>query len=93
MYSLDYTGKFKKDLKQCERRGYDMILIRTVIKYMEEHGQAPQANRPHRLHGKLSGFWECHIDPDWVLIYDIQQTIQLVTLARTGTHSDLLSKK
>lgn len=93
MYSLDYTGKFKKDLKLCQKRGYDMNLIREVIVFMEEHGQAPEENKPHKLHGKLLGYWECHIEPDWLLIYDIQDSIRLITLARTGTHSDLLSKK
>lgn len=93
MYSLDYTGKFKKDLKLCQKRGYDMNLIREVIVFMEEHGQAPEENKPHKLQGKLLGYWECHIEPDWLLIYDIQDSIRLITLARTGTHSDLLSKK
>ncbi len=93
MYSLDYTGKFKKDLKRCQKRGYDMNLIREVIVFMEEHGQAPEENKPHKLQGKLLGYWECHIEPDWLLIYDIQDSIRLITLARTGTHSDLLSKK
>ena len=93
MYSLDYTGKFKKDLKLCQKRGYDMNLIREVIVFMEEHGQAPEENKPHKLQGKLLGYWECHIEPNWLLIYDIQDSIRLITLARTGTHSDLLSKK
>ena len=70
-----------------------MNLIREVIVYMEEHGQAPEENMPHKLQGKLLGYWECHIEPDWLLIYDIQDSIRLITLARTGTHSDLLSKK
>lgn len=93
MYSLDYTGKFKKDLKLCQKRGYDMNLIREVIVFMEEHGQAPEENKPHKLQGKLLGYWECHIEPDWLLIYDIKDSIRLITLARTGTHSELLSKK
>ena len=93
MYELDYTGKFKKDVKTCQRRGYDMDLLRTVILYLEKDGQVPKEYKPHTLKGKLKGYWECHITPDWLLIYDVQDKIRLVSLARTGTHSDLLSKK
>ena len=89
MYQLDYTGKFKKDLKLCQKRGYDMTAIRTVIKYLEVDGQVPEQYLPHKLVGKLQGYWECHIEPNWLLIYDIKETIKLVSLARTGTHSDL----
>lgn len=89
MYELDYTGKFKKDLKTCEKRGYNMAEIRTVIKYLEIDGQVPEIYKPHKLVGKLRGYWECHIQPDWLLIYDVKDTIRLVSLARTGTHSDL----
>jgi len=89
MYELDYTGKFKKDLKTCEKRGYNMAEIRTAIKHLEQDGQVPEIYKPHKLVGKLRGYWECHIQPDWLLIYDVKDTIKLVSLARTGTHSDL----
>lgn len=93
MYELDYTGKFKKDMKTCQKRGYNMDLLRQVIEYLEKDGQVPGKYNPHTLKGKLRGFWECHITPDWILIYDVQDKVRLVSLARTGTHSDLLSKK
>ena len=93
MYTLDYTGRFKKDVIVCQRRGYDLAALQRVIKFLEEDGQVPQNYKPHKLSGKLSGFWECHIESNWLLIYDIQDTIRLVSLVRTGTHSDLLSKK
>ena len=93
MYELDYTGKFKKDVKTCQKRGYNLDLLQKVIKHLETDGQVPATYDPHKLKGKLNGFWECHITPDWLLIYDIQERIRLVSLARTGTHSDLLSKK
>lgn len=66
-----------------------MAEIRTVIKYLEIDGQVPEIYKPHKLVGKLRGYWECHIQPDWLLIYDVKDTIRLVSLARTGTHSDL----
>lgn len=89
MYELDYTGKFKKDLKTCQKRGYNMAEIRIAIQYLEQDGQVPEIYKPHKLVGKLKGYWECHIQPDWLLIYDVKDTIKLVSLARTGTHSDL----
>ena len=92
MYQLDYTGKFKKDVKTCEKRGYDLSALRTVIKHLEEEGQVPAEYLPHKLVGKLRGYWECHIDSNWLLIYDVKETIELVSLARTGTHSDLFKK-
>ena len=92
MYQLDYTGKFRKDLQCCQKRGYDMTEIKVVIKHLEEDGQVPAQYLPHKLKGKLQGYWECHIEPNWLLIYDVQDIIKLVTLVRTGTHSDLLSK-
>ena len=92
MYRLDYTGKFRKDVRLCQRRGYDMSALQKAIKYLEINGQVPSSYNPHKLMGKLKGFWECHIEPDWLLIYDVQDTIRLVSLARTGTHADLLNK-
>ena len=92
MYSLDYTGKFKKDLKLCQKRGYDMNLIREVIVFMEEHGQAPEENKPHKLQGKLLGYWECHITPDWLLVWDQNDKELILLMTDTGTHSDLFGK-
>ena len=93
MYDLQPTGQFRKDLKLCQRRGYDMTSIQEVLEYLHLDGQVPVRYNPHKLTGKLKGFWECHIEPDWLLIYDVKETIKLISLVRTGTHSDLLSKK
>ena len=92
MYQLDYTGKFKKDLKLCAKRGYDLSELKVVINHLENSGQVPAQYLPHKLTGKLRGYWECHIQPDWLLVYDVKDTIKLVSLARTGTHSDLFHK-
>lgn len=90
MYSIEYTGKFKKDLKLCEKRGYNIAELQLVVMFLEKDGQVPEKYKPHKLVGKnYIGFWECHIEPDWLLVYDIQDTIKLITLTRTGTHSDL----
>ena len=92
MYELEYSGQFKKDLKKVIKRGLDIKEMRTVLNYLEKDGQVPESYRPHILSGKFSGIWDCHIAPDWLLMYDITTTIQLVRLVRTGTHSDLFKK-
>ena len=90
MFDLKPTGQFRKDLKLCKKRGYDLTDIETVLEFLHQDGQVPDKYQPHKLVGKdYVGFWECHIEPDWLLVYDIQDTISLVALVRTGTHSDL----
>ena len=90
MYDLKPTSQFKKDLKLCKKRGYDLTNIEKVLEHLHQVGQVPEKYQPHKLVGKdYVGFWECHIEPNWLLVYDIQDTICLVALVRTGTHSDL----
>lgn len=93
MYELKPTGQFKKDLKLCQKRGCDIRNIAEVLEFLKNDGQVPEKYLPHKLVGrKYKGFWECHVEPDWLLVYDIQETICLVALVRTGTHSDLFKK-
>ena len=89
MYDIEYTGKFKKDMKLCAKRGWDMSKIRVAIELLHQNGALPDTYKPHHLSGDLSKYWECHIAPDWLLMYDVKETVKLVSLARTGTHSDL----
>lgn len=93
MFALEYSGQFKKDLKRMARRGADISLITAVIRQLEQDGQVKAEHRPHVLSGKWAGFWECHITPDWLLIYDVASTVRLVRLVRTGSHSELLKNK
>ena len=92
MYALEYSGQFKKDLKRVAKQGLDINLLRTVILQLETSGQADASHKPHKLVGKWQGFWECHITPDWLLVYDIADTIRMVRLVRTGSHSELFKK-
>ena len=93
MYELKPTGQFKKDLKQCKKRGYDLSNIATVLEYLRQDGKVPDEYLPHKLVGRnYMGFWECHIEPNWLLVYDVQDAVCLVALVRTGTHSDLFKK-
>ena len=93
MYELKPTGQFKKDLRLCQRRGCNMETIAEVLDLLRQNGQVPEDYLPHKLVGRnFKGLWECHIEPNWLLVYDIQETINLIALVRTGTHSDLFKK-
>lgn len=89
MYSIRPTTKFQKDLKRIEKRGYNISLLTEVIKKLANGEQLPEKNKDHSLLGEYSGCRECHIAPDWLLIYEIANDELILYLTRTGTHSDL----
>ena len=91
-YELEYGGKFLKDLKLAKRRGLDLSQLRTVIDMLQDEIPLPPKYRDHLLTGDYKGFWECHINSDWLLIYKKKEAIQVISLYRTGTHSDLFKK-
>ena len=70
MYQLEQTGKFKKDIKLAKKRGLDMRLLDDVITRLVKEGALPQKNSPHKLTGNYNGFWECHIQPDWLSVWE-----------------------
>ena len=80
---------FKKDLKRIERRGYNLDLLRTTVSFLAEHKTLPEKYKDHRLTGDYTGYRECHITPDWLLVYRIDRDQLILVLTRTGTHSDL----
>ena len=89
MYSIDYTNRFKKDLKRCQKRGLDLQLILDAIALLRTTGTLPMSYRPHKLSGNRDGQWECHIQPDWLMTWQ-QNDMELTLLfLQTGTHSDL----
>ena len=89
MYSIDYTNRFKKDLKRCQKRGLDLQLILDAIALLKTTGTLPMSYRPLKLSGNRDGQWECHIEPDWLMIWE-QNDMELTLLfLQTGTHSDL----
>ncbi|MFZ5739917.1 MAG: type II toxin-antitoxin system YafQ family toxin [Pseudomonadota bacterium] len=90
MKELDHTGSFKRDYKRIKKRGYDLSKLSAVIDLLRRDMPLPASNRPHALKGRWRGFLECHIEPDWLLIY--QTDAYSVLLARTGTHSDLFDQ-
>ena len=81
------VSQFKRDLRLCEKRGYRLDLLRAVIDTLRVPAALPPKNRDHALSGNYSGFRECHIQPDWLLIYFVADN--KLYLARCGTHSDL----
>ena len=89
IYSIRPTTKFQKDLKRIEKRGYNISLLTEVIRKLANGKQLPEKNKDHSLLGEYVGCRECHITPDWLLIYEIADDELILYLTRTGTHSDL----
>ena len=88
-YELEYGGKFLKDLKLAQRRGLNMDELREVTDMLQEGKPLPIQYKDHSLTGNYKGFRECHVNPDWLLIYKKKEAIMVISLYRTGTHSDL----
>ncbi len=91
MYTIKPTSKFQKDLKRAQKRGYNISLLTEVIKKLAAGEKLPEKNKDHSLSGNYSGCRECHVTPDWLLIYEITDEELILYLTRTGTHSDLFS--
>lgn len=87
MLNVRYSTRFKKDFKACVKRGYKMALLQQAIDTLRIPAPLPAKNRDHNLSGNYSGYRECHIEPDWLLIY--KQDDAELKLDRTGTHADL----
>lgn len=93
-YTIKYSGQFKRSYKLCKKRGCDVAKLAVVIRLLEETGTLPKEYDPHKLVGrKWNGYWECHIEPNWLLIWDQNDTELILLLLDTGTHSDLFGKK
>ena len=90
-YELILTGKFKKSLKLAKKRGLDLKLLDKVITMLQNDVPLEVKYRDHELKGKYQGFRECHIQPDWLLIYLKENDVLTLTLVDTGTHSDLFN--
>lgn len=89
MLTIRYSTRFKKDYKLVKKRGYDISLLERVLDLLCAGQLLPQQYCDHTLTGNYEGHRECHITSDWLLIYKIEQEELLLSLTRTGTHSDL----
>ena len=87
MLNRMYQTKFVKDLERTKKRGYDLTKLSAVINLLLEEEILPAKYKNHKLQGNYKDCWECHIEPDWLLIY--VKTKTEIIFARTGTHSDL----
>lgn len=88
-YDLVLTGKFKKGLKLAKKRGLDIKLLEDIVDKLQNGIPLEEKHRDHELKGKFKGFRECHIQPDWLLMYLIEDDVLVLTLVDTGTHSDM----
>ena len=89
MYQINFTTKFKKDFKVISKRNYDLQLLKQIIGLLSETGSVPEKYNSHKLKGKYNDNMECHIQPDWLMIWIIDEKSNEIWLVRTGTHSDL----
>ncbi len=90
MYQIFYTNRMKKDLKRAKKRGKDISKLIEILNLLKTGKKIPQKFCDHQLSGNLKEFRECHIEPDWLLIYQIKKDKLILVAVATGTHSDLL---
>lgn len=88
-YEVKPSNQFKKDLKLAAKRGYQIELLVDVIKKLANGEVLDPKYKDHQLSGTFGSYRECHILPDWLLIYEIDGEQLILLLSRTGTHSDL----
>jgi mRNA interferase YafQ len=89
VYKIKTTNKFEKDFAKCLKRNLDINDLGEVLGILEASGKLPRKYKTHILSGSFSGYLECHIKPDWLLILRQNDKTKVIELARTGTHSDL----
>ena len=88
-YTIQYSGRFKKSYKLCKRRGLNIANFETVVRLLAETGTLPAKYHPHILSGRYAGVWECHIEPNWLLLWKQNDTELTLLLLDTGSHSDV----
>lgn len=87
--NLKYSRKFNKDYKLALKRGYNIQKLKNVISLIQEGHTLPEKYFDHHLSGNYKGYRECHVEPDWLLIYKVENETLTLVLFRTGSHSDL----
>ncbi|MCD8120486.1 MAG: type II toxin-antitoxin system YafQ family toxin [Lachnospiraceae bacterium] len=92
MYNLKFTAAYKKGYKLMKKRGMDISLLDEVVNTLRQGKKLDEKYHDHGLSGNFEGFRECHIKPDWLLVYLIDNDILILTLVDTGSHSDIFKK-
>ena len=87
MKNIIQSNRFRRDYKLAMKRQLNLEKLHEIIRLLAADAELPEQCKPHRLKGNYFGFWECHIEPDWLLIYKFEADV--IELAATGTHSDL----
>ena len=89
MFTPNYQTRFRKDVKLMKKRNMDFETFKVIVNKLLNGEKLDAKYKPHKLSGNYSGFFECHIKPDWLLIYRVDNKVKEITFVRTGSHSDL----
>ena len=92
IYQLKKTSQFKASVKLAKKRGLNIDLLEDIIEKLRTDTPLEIKHKNHQLSGKFKGIWECHIQPDWLLLYLKEENNLVMTLVDTGTHSDIFKK-
>ena len=91
MYETRLSTKFRRDIRRCKRQRKEMQLFKDIDALLTSGKPLPNKNRDHNLTGNWNGHRECHLEPDWLLIYRVDEVEKVIEYARTGSHSELFS--
>lgn len=89
MLEISVTNQYLKDLKMAKKRGLDIQKLNEVVRLIVEEIPHPPQYKDHKLVGDFVGCRECHVQPDWLLVYSVDKVVSILCLIRTGSHSDL----
>ena len=92
LFEIKTYKQYDRDVKLAIRRGLDIDKLLQVVRLLQQGEQLSANYHNHLLSGDYKGYWECHINPDWLLLYEKDTEIRLISLYRTGTHSDIFGK-
>lgn len=87
MLTIKYHTLFKKDFKRIKKRGYDISRLEKIVELLANEVPLPEQFKDHNLSGNYNGFRECHVAPDWLLVYQVNNNELVLVLSRTGSHS------
>ena len=93
MYEVLYSNRFKASVKRCRKQGKDLALLWDTVKLLMEEGKLPAYYSSHLLHDEYAGYWECHIEDDWLLVWKQNDKKLTLVLTDTGSHDSLFRKK
>lgn len=93
MFTLRTTREFDASLRRCIRKGRDIEIFRETANILAEEGCLPPEYSPHKLTGIFSGYWECHMEDDWLLVWKQDDDKLILTMTNTGTHKELFSHR